>query len=106
MTRIPNAITDDDVTANQHLVRGQLMDHLYQLLELCEEQIREGQEEGRVDPRFAELRLRVLDRIGRYYRLLDKPREREEEPELASITQAQTRSLILEQLLELEARTR
>ena len=106
MDMIPMSLPEDVVEAQQPLIRAQLVQQLLGLVDLCDTQIRQGEEEGHVDPRFAELKLRTLDRLARMYRLLDKvkPVEAEEEGPSA-ISQEQTRQLVLDQLLELERRT-
>lgn len=62
------AITDADVADQRPAVRGQLADELRRLLDFCFENMGEDGD-GKVDVRFAELAVRILDRIAKLWRL-------------------------------------
>lgn len=105
MDLIPMAVDETAVIEQQPAIRAQLLKQLTSLVALCDQQIQQGEEEGHVDPRFAELKLRTLDRIARLYRLLEKPKPVEEDTDNVSAVGVEaTRRLVLEQLRELEAR--
>ena len=105
MSLIPLALDEDAVVEAQPAVRAQLVAQLMELLTLCRDEL--AATEGQVDIRFAELQLRVLDRVGRLYRLWEKPRVKDpEEDTSVTVSPEVTRQMVLAQLQELENRIR
>jgi hypothetical protein len=100
------AISDDQVLEQQPAIRAQLVDHLLRLLELSQTQLELTGEEGHTDPRWAELQVRVLDRVARLFRLWERPVQQPEEPDdgRRGLSTDEARSLVLAQLRELRDR--
>lgn len=68
------AISEDDLARSQPTVRAQTVARLEQLWTLAQEQVEHAQDSGRpVDPRWAELGLRVLRTEAEMYRLAKPP---------------------------------
>lgn len=101
--RLPVELTEEQVSSQQAQVRGQLVGRLERLWEYAD---RHMDEDGRPDPRFAELGLRALDRIIKLYRLSEPAPEKGPEEVLPELSRERTRALILGQLQELESRAR
>lgn len=94
-------LDEDLIAAQQGLVRGQLIGRLETLWEYAMENLHAGE---RPDPRFAELGVRILDRIAKLYRLQIQPAQlNDPDPEPVE-ARDRVRALVLGQLEELERR--
>lgn len=63
---LPSELDEARIAAEQPAVRGQLVRRLERLYAWCENEMASG---DRPDPRFAELAVRITDRLAKLYRL-------------------------------------
>lgn len=101
MTAVLPAITEEDLNRDSAYMRGVLAKRLEMIWKTVQPHIDGTIEEqgGRVDPRFIEAGIRVLDRLAKLYRL-DAPAR----AELAQLSMVDAAALVSSQLAELEAR--
>lgn len=97
-------LTEDQVREQQAAARGQLLTRLEDLYEKVSGEIDRGDLEQRLDPRFVELALRIVDREMKLYRLLDAPKAAPEEEPEEQVVSLRNRQQIEQQLRELEAK--
>jgi hypothetical protein len=93
---IPAALDDETVTAHRPMVRGQLVGYLKGLWQYSSEEL----EAGKDHVRWAELQLRIIDRLMRLYKL-DVPQPEVPAEEDAGSEQSRLRMLVGMQLDEL-----
>jgi hypothetical protein len=100
------AVTEDDVQADAPRARALALARLEMLWRVCLPHLNQDldpntDEYSRPDPRWAEIGIRIIDRINRLYRL-DKPVVHADEDE-TSTDPERTRALITAGLDQLEA---
>jgi len=100
--QVSGELTEAEVASQQPAVRGQLVGRLTRYLNWCEEQMG-GDEDNGADPRFAELAVRITDRLAKLYRLERAPQVVAEEINVVSDA-ARTRAIVSAQLRDLASR--
>jgi hypothetical protein len=97
-------LTEEQLQEQAPRVRGQLISRFEDMYRIVSAEIERGDLEQRLDPRFVELAMRILDREMRLYRLTDAPKVAVEEPEEEAVVSLRNRQQIEQQLRELEAK--
>jgi hypothetical protein len=100
--QMPAELSEAEIAAQQAGVRAQLIARLERLWMYCLDNIG-GSEDEKADPRFAELAVRITDRIAKLYRLDRPPVEVPDDVDEVSDAAA-TRALVTAQLDALAAR--
>jgi hypothetical protein len=99
----PRELDEAGIAAQQAAARGLLVARLERLYGYCEDNLG-GVEDGGADPRFAELAVRIIDRLAKLYRL-DRAPSSPDSDELDVVTStALARSSVVQQLSDLSAK--
>lgn len=101
---IARAITEADVESGKDAVRGQVAGEYQRLYQICMESMG-SLEDGGQDVRYAELAVRILDRVVKLYRIDSRPASDEKPIEDVGVETEKQRSIIAGQIAELAART-
>lgn len=102
---IAKAITETDVVAQRDGIRGQVAGEYQRLYAFCLENMGDDGE-GKPDVRYAELGVRVLDRVVKLFRLDSAPVKLPDDAgdEVTSVTTARTMQIVQGQIADLAAR--
>lgn len=102
---VAKALSDADVASQRDGVRGQVAAEYNRLYAHCVDHIGSS-EEGNADVRYAELSVRILDRVVKLFRLDTAPVLAEEEQVDVGVSTARQINIIQAQMSELAARNR
>lgn len=101
---IAKAITEADLEAGKDGVRGQVAGEYNRLYQVCMDSMG-SLEDGGQDVRYAELAVRILDRVVKLYRLDSRPVIDEKAIEDVGVETEIKRRIIAGQIADLAART-
>lgn len=101
---IARSLSDADVEAQRDGTRGQVVAEFNRLYAMCMNEVGSG-EDGTADVRYAELAVRILDRIVKLFQLDRVPRSSPDEEVAPAVETARTLSAVRHQIAALAERT-